>query len=303
MLMPRLLETITMTLDEALQDAQFIVFEPRSCCRFYGRKPELGSHSGMFHVHIRRLRSLVAVEEVLVLLRFGFGICWAALIVLVLCRVLGLSFSWSGSCGLRSKSPGRVLGAASTRPGEGRAAAPQRSRSPDGMARVKWEDVRMLWSGRRRRAEMRRNYLDRLRDEVARLQLAAARLGELETALDNRASVVVVAGGIVIAAGANQAWALSAQLSVLGSACAAVAMLLAVLSLALRSQDRDTIELYRFMDWDGESSLGAESHVMREAIPRAIERIRNRRRLLNGAFAVFLTSALILAVNVTIPGI
>lgn len=194
-----------------------------------------------------------------------------------------------------------MLGAQSTRHDEGPVATPARSRTV--LARRQCEDVRMLWSGRRRRAEMSRNNLDQLRDEAARLQLAAARLGELETALDNRASVVVVAGGIVIAAGANQEWVLSAQLTVIGSICGALAMMLAVVSMALRSEDRDTIELYRFMEWDGNSSLRAESHVMREAIPRAVERIRDRRRWLNYAFAVFLVSALILAVNVTIPGI
>jgi hypothetical protein len=150
---------------------------------------------------------------------------------------------------------------------------------------------------------MRQESRDRLRDEVARLQLAAARLGELETALDNRASVVVVAGGIVIAASVAPSWSASAALVVLGAGCAAASMLLAVSSLAFASQERDTIELYRFMDWDGDSSLIAESQVMREAIPKAVQRIRDRRRLLNLALAVFIPSALMLAVNVAVSAL
>jgi hypothetical protein len=63
MLMPRLLETIFMTLDETPQRAKFIVAEPGPCCRLYGRDPELCSHSGMLDMHMRWLRSLIAVEE------------------------------------------------------------------------------------------------------------------------------------------------------------------------------------------------------------------------------------------------
>lgn len=93
---------------------------------------------------------------------------------------------------------------------------------------------------RRFRSQMSERRRAEAQEALAQLELAQERFRTLEATLDNRASVVVVAAGVVIAANLGQssmASELAALIAVFGAASAAIA---AVFSLAYRGRQQLT---------------------------------------------------------------
>ena len=157
-----------------------------------------------------------------------------------------------------------------------------------------------MWVSRRQR-QMRSQFLARLREREHRLAVATEQLRSLEAALDNRASVVVVAGGIVIAANVAIPSSLGFDLGVLSVICAALSMAAAVLSLAMATPStRRELEPFRYIEPGADTTLAAEVDFRADGLKKVSAVATKRHIALTWSYALFLVSALILAVSVLI---
>jgi len=133
---------------------------------------------------------------------------------------------------------------------------------------------------RRRRADSphRDAELDRIREQML---TDAALLRAEETALDTRASIVVVAGGVIVAANAGLSTALSLAflVAVIG---AVTAVLLAVLSLAL-SPHIEKQPVYSIRPWQMNDRAEYTATIM-DQIHTSQRSARRRRAVLTAAY-------------------